>query len=318
MEVSSLFKSTTEMVLAARVARLFYFSRQSKVQIATSLRITRFEVARLLDVARAAGVVTITVNEPGALDLELSERLRAKFGLDHAVVVRSPGAGSEQTRDHVGAAAADLLCEISTTEDVIGLSWARAVLDMATHIDGLKARRVVQFTGALTRSDVNSSAPEVVRNVAIKAGAEYSVFYAPLLVSDVATAQGLYRQEQVKSATTHYPNVTKAVVGVGGWNPPHSTLYDAMSPDERAMALRDGVQADLSGVLIDAKGGAVQSSLSERIVAISAEQLKEVPTVIALAYGVGKVPAARAGLAGGYLQGLVTHTDFALGLLEAP
>lgn len=313
-----MFKSTTEMVLAARVARLFYFSRQSKVQIATSLQITRFEVARLLDLARTAGIVTITVSDPGAVDLELSEQLRARFGLDHAVVVRTQGASSEQTRGHIGAAAADLLCEISTVEDVIGLSWARAVLDMATHIDGLKARRVVQFTGALTRSDVNSSAPEVVRNVAIKAGAEYSVFYAPLLVSDVATAQGLYRQEQVKSARAYYPSVTKAVVGVGGWDPPHSTLYDAMSLDERAMARRDGVQADLSGVLIDADGGAVQSSLSERIVAISAEQLKEVPTVIALAYGVGKVPAARAALAGGYLQGLVTHTDFALGLLAAP
>ncbi len=313
-----MFKSTTEMVLAARVARLFFFARQSKVQIATTLHITRFEVARLLDVARTSGIVTITVTEPGAIDLELSGQLRARFGLDHAVVVRTGGGSQEQTRDQIGAAAADLLCEISTVDDVIGLSWARAVLDMATHIDGLKARRIVQFTGALTRSDVNSSAPEVVRNVAIKSGAESSVFYAPLLVSDVETAQGLYRQEQVASATSYYPTVTKAIVGVGGWDPPHSTLYDAMSPDERAMALRDGVRADLSGVLIDADGGAVQSSLTERIVAISAEQLKEVPTVIALAYGVGKVPAARAALAGGYLQGLVTHTDFALGLLAAP
>lgn len=313
-----MFKSTTEMVLAARVARLFYFSRQSKVQIATSLAVTRFEVARLLDLARTAGIVTITVNEPGAIDLELSEHLRERFGLDHAVVVRTGGASSEQTRAQIGQAAADLLCEISTVDDVIGLSWARAVLDMATHLDGLKAQRVVQFTGALTRSDVNSSAPEVVRNVAIKAGAEYSIFYAPLLVSDVATAKGLYRQEQVVSTTSHYRSVTKAIVGVGGWDPPHSTLYDAMSSQERAMALRDGVLADLSGVLIGADGAAVQSSLTERIVAISAEQLKEVPTVIALAYGTGKVSAALAALKGGYLQGLVTHTDFALGLLEAP
>ncbi len=313
-----MFKSTTEMVLAARVARLFYFARQSKVQIATSLDITRFEVARLLELARTAGIVKISVNEPGALDLALSEQLRAKFGLDHAVVVRTGGASSEQTRAQIGQAAADLLCEISTVDDVIGLSWARAVLDMATHLDGLKAQRVVQVTGALTRSDVNSSAPEVVRNVAIKAGAEYSIFYAPLLVSDVDTAKGLYRQKQVVSTTAHYRSVTKAIVGVGGWDPPHSTLHDAMSPDERVMALHDGVKADLSGVLIDAEGGAVQSSLSERIVAISAAQLKEVPMVIALAYGVGKVPAARAALAGGYLQGLVTHTDFALGLLAAP
>ena len=79
---------------------------------------------------------------------------------------------------------------------------------------------------------------------------------------------------------------------------------------------RLGVAADLSGVLLDADGHAVETSISQRVVAISAPQLKAIPEVIGLAYGLEKVPAALAGIRGGYLDALVTHTEFARALLE--
>lgn len=310
------FKGPLEMVTAARAARLFYFGRQSKVEISTHLQISRFEVARLLDLARAADIARITISEPGTLDLDLSARLRERFGLDHAVVVRTSGLDDVLTRGQIGVAAAGLLREISTPADVIGIGWARAVLAMAGHLHGMKAQRIVQFTGALTRPDVDSSAPEVVRNVARQIGAESAVFYAPMVVSDVQTAQGLYRQEQLATALAHVGTVTKAVVGVGGWHPPHSTLYDALTQEERLIMLRSGVHADLSGVLIGADGAALDTPLSDRLIAITARQLGQIPEVIGLAYGLAKVPAASAALRGGHLQGLVTHTEFAEGLLR--
>lgn len=312
------FKGPDEMLMAARVARHFYFARRSKVQISAELGISRFEVARLLDLARTGGIVTITVVEPGSLALDLSAKVRERFGLQHAVVVRTTGGSDAQTRDQIGAAAAELLREITTPEDVLGIGWARIVLAMVEHVHELKAKRIVQFTGALTRPDVDASAPEVVRNVARQVGAESSVFYAPMIVSDVATAEGLYRQEQVSRAVEHFDTVTKAVVGVGGWDPPNSTLYDALHPQERSVMLRSGVYADLSGVLLDAHGRAIDTPLSDRIIAITAQQLERIPEVIGLAYGLDKVPAARAALRGGHLQGLVTDADFAERLLSDP
>ncbi len=310
------FKGPYEMVRAAQIARLFYFERHSKVHISGLLGISRFDVARLLDLARASGMVQIAVNEPGSLDVDLSAELRDRFGLQHAVVVRSPVQDDAETRDQIGRAAADLLSEICRPDDVIGIGWARIVLAMAEHVHDLTAQRIVQFTGALTRPDVDASAPEVVRHVARRVGAESSVFYAPMLVSDAQTALGLYRQEQVATAMGHFGSVTKAIVGVGGWDPPHSTLYDALTPQERAAMTRIGVFVDLSGVLLDANGQAIETPLSDRVIAITAPQLARVPEVIGLAYGIDKVPAARAALGGGYLQGLVTHTAFAEGLLS--
>lgn len=315
--VAGTLAAPDELVLATRAARLYYFDDRSKMEIASELGVSRFKVARLLDLARSSGIVTVTISGPGSLDLELSDRLRDRFGLTHAIVVATTEGDDALTRRQLGAVAATLLTEISTPRDVLGLGWARAVLDMAAGLDGLEVARVVQLTGALTRPDVGVSSVELVRDVARRAGAEPSVFYAPMIVGDAAAARSLLRDPTVRDAFSHFGAVTKAVIGVGGWDPPHSTLHDALSPSEREVMQRSRVHADLSGVLIDASGRPVQTPLRDRIIGISSAQLRRIPEVIAIAYGADKVSAAHAALRGGYLQSIVTHTAFAERLLAA-
>src|SRR5690349_7636357 len=119
------------MVAAARVARLHYFERRSKVQIADELAMSRFKVARLLELARTSGMVRITVGGAGSVDLELSAALRDRFGLRHAVVVNTTRGSDWETRDQIGEVAAELVSEITTADDVLGIGWARVVLSMA-------------------------------------------------------------------------------------------------------------------------------------------------------------------------------------------
>ena len=51
-------------VLATRVARRCYVDEHSKLQIAAELGISRFKVARLLELAGARGIVSITITGP--------------------------------------------------------------------------------------------------------------------------------------------------------------------------------------------------------------------------------------------------------------
>ena len=305
-----------DLVRAARAARLYYVDDRSKMEIASELGVSRFKVARLLDLARSSGIVTVTITGPGSLDLHLSDRLQDRFGLRHAIVVGTSQNDDTLTRRQLGTVAAKLLTEIATPQDVLGLGWARAVLDMASELHELKVARVVQLTGVLTRPDVEVSSVELVRDIARRAQAEPSVFYAPMIVSDTAAARAFLRQPHVKEAFSHFDAVTKAVIGVGGWKPPNSTLYDALSESDREVMGSSRVHADLSGVLLDASGRPVQSPLRDRIIGITPAQLRRIPEVIGIAYGVGKVSAAYAALRGGYLQGIVTHTKFAEQLLE--
>ncbi len=313
----TLVPSPAEDVLATRVARRYYVDEHSKLQIAAELGISRFKVARLLELARDRGIVSISITGPGARDLELADRLRERYGLTHVLVATTTEDDDMAMRRDLGAVAADLLAEITDPHDVLGLGWARTVLEMAAHLRKVKVAEVVQLTGALARPDVESSATELVRDVARRVGARSSVFYAPMIVSDPETARALIRQPQVADAFSRFGAVTKAVIGVGGWNPGTSTLSDALTPSERAQMARSGVRADLSGVLLDAGGHATDSPLHDRIIAISAPELRRIPEVIGIAYGLDKVPAALAAIRGRYLDSLVTHTAFAEALLRS-
>ncbi|HKG50088.1 MAG TPA: sugar-binding domain-containing protein [Actinomycetales bacterium] len=304
-----------ELVLTASVARRYYIDGRSKVEIAQEFRLSRFKVARLLDSARATGLVRIDIGYPGSIDVGLSGRLQEELGLQHAIVVDTVDEHPASLRSQVGRAAAELLSEIVAADDVLGLGWARSLMAMRGSLTSLAPCSVVQLTGALSRPDVDDSSIELVRDVARIAGGPASYFYAPMIVPDATTAAALRRQPELARAMERFASVTKAVVGVGGWDPPASTVHDALSPAERKALRRLGVLADVSGVFLDEEGTAVEAPLTQRIIGIRAAQLHRVPEVIAIAYGPEKAPATRAAIRGGYVTGLVTHSSFARALL---
>jgi DNA-binding transcriptional regulator LsrR (DeoR family) len=305
-------------VLSASVARRYYLDGRSKVEIAEEFELSRFKVARLLDDARSSGLVRIEIGHPGTVDVDLSGRLMTALGLKHCVVTDTPDDHPESLRERLGAAAADLLTEIITPDDVLGLSWARSVSAMATALRRLATVPVVQLTGALARPGVDDSSIEVVRDVARVAGGPAYFFYAPMAVPDAATAQALRRQPEVAQAFSRIDTVTCAVAGVGAWTPEQSTLYDATGEAERRELALLGVCAEISGVLVDSDGAPVLSSLTERMIGITAEQMRAVPEVIAIVYGTAKVEAVLAAVRGGMVDSLVTHSTLAEALISAP
>jgi DNA-binding transcriptional regulator LsrR (DeoR family) len=75
------------------------------------------------------------------------------------------------------------------------------------------------------------------------------------------------------------------------------------------------VCAEISGVLVDANGQPVESDLTNRMIGISASQLRAIPEVITLAYSTARTPAIQAAIRGGLINSVVTHTSLARALL---
>ena len=304
-------------MLTASVARRYYLDGRSKVEIAEEFALSRFKVARLLDDARSSGLVRIEIGHPGVVDVELSARLMEALGLTHCIVTDTPDDHPATLREHLGTAAAELLSEIVTPEDVLGLSWARSVSAMASVLRVLAPVPVVQLTGALARPGADDSSIELVREVARVAGGAAYFFYAPMAVPDPATARALRGQPEVARAFGLIGSVTKAVAGVGAWEPEQSTLYDATSEAERVELREAGVCAEVSGVLIDDEGHPVTAPLTERMIGITAAQMRAVPEVIGIVYGLAKARAVLAAVRGGYVDSLVTHSTLATALIDA-
>jgi DNA-binding transcriptional regulator LsrR (DeoR family) len=313
----ALEKSTgpAALVLTATIARRYYLDGESKSDIAAALGLSRFKVARLLDHALATGLVRIEIGSAGEIDLDLSVRVGDAFGLRHCIVLDAPDDDHAALRTTLGRAAADLLQEIIEPGDVLGLSWARSLMAMRTALTRLPRCDVVQLTGSLSLP-TDDSPIELVRDVARRSDGQAIFFYAPMVLPDAATARVLRTQPEIARAIDAYPRVTKAVVGIGAWEPGLSTVADSVSDAEREEILAAGVRGELSGVQFDEHGAPVVTSLTERLIGIDAERLHAVPEVIAIAYGAPKAAAVRAAIRGGFVTSLVTHTAMGDALLE--
>src|ERR1700727_2588139 len=113
------------LALAATAARRFYLDGASKSEIAGELGLSRFKVARMLEQARSSGLVRIELHYEGDIDVDLSMRLRDRYGLRRCLVINSATDDDVALRAGLGRTAAALLSEIVTGGDVVGLAWSR-------------------------------------------------------------------------------------------------------------------------------------------------------------------------------------------------
>ena len=302
----------SEAVLAAAVARRHLIDGESKVDLATSLGISRFKVARLLEAARESGMVRIEIVSPVGIDTDRSARLREALGLEHCVVV--PGSAAEADPG-VSAAAAALLSEVVTDRDVLGLPWSRSVSRMVDALESLPTIPVVQLSGAMVTPEEDSSSVDVVRRAARIAGGGRHVFYSPLLLDDAASADVMRRQPPVREALDHVADVTLAVIGLGAWTSGTSTIHAVLSPAERRAVTRAGAIGEAAGVFFDADGAVVDTPLTARIVGLTGSQLHGIRHVIGIAHGAEKVDAIAAAVRGELIDSLVTTAETADALL---
>lgn len=305
-----------ELVRAAAIARRYYVEGASKIDIADEFGISRFKVARVLDEARSAGLVRIDITVPPEIDAELSDRLRVAFGLREAIVATTVDDSEEWLRRHLGEVAADYLTEVVTEGDVLGMASSRTLNAMTKALTRLPRISVVQLTGVLPGRMEESSVELVRRVAAISRGPAYPV-YAPLILSDPAAARDLRRQPQARDAMKRYPELTKAVVAVGSLDPPDSLLFGLLSPPDAQRLSGRGIRTEVCARFMDDQGRAVPD-LVDRVIAITDEQLRQVPDVIAVAGGMKKVEAIRATLKGEFVTALVTDAQVAAALLRGP
>ena len=272
-------------------------------------------VARLLDAARSSGVVKIEIADPGGIDVELSRRLQEAFGLRHAVVVPRADENPTTLWQRLGTAAAELLAEIVTDEDVLGLAWSRSVSAMTNALTELPTIPVVQLTGALVQPDAGDRLhrPGSPRRPPVRRR-------RPLLLRPYGRTGPSNWTRSAKAARSradlwavqfsHQGRRRRRPLGPG-----ESTVHDVIEGKVRRELSRQGVCGEIAGVLFDADGHPVESDLTERMISVSAAQLRAIPEVIALAYGTARSPAVQAAIRGGFINSVVTHPSLARALV---
>lgn len=306
-----------KQVQIAHIATRFYLEGRSRTEIAEEVGLSRFKVGRLLEDAVTSGIVQFVITSPSGqdVDLALSAQLRDRFKLEYCVVVDVPGQSDEDIQLRLGTTTADLLRDILTENDVLGLTSGRTLNAMSRAVTALPVHHVVQLSGVA--GPLQQTGLEVMRRISALGGIRPWPIYSSLVMSDSQAAEGVRRQPELRQTFEQFRRVTVAVGAIGSWAPRNSLMLDnpAFSDEDRRRLLSRGVVAEFAAVLVRDDGASVRD-IEDRCIAITEEQLREIPTVIAAAGGANKTRAIRAVLAARLISGLVTDSGTARRLLD--
>jgi DNA-binding transcriptional regulator LsrR (DeoR family) len=308
-------RSAPDLYLLSKVSTLYYLRDQTQQEIAERIGLSRPAVSRLLRDAQTQGIVQITISPPQGLHLELETRLEEQFGLNVVRVVSvEAGTSGDLLRRQIGGAAAGFLARSVHPGDTIGMAWGTTLSAMVQSMAPLATENVhvVQTLGGIGPPAAEAYAAELVRRLAQLLGAAPILFPTPGVVATPEVRDVLRNDPHVQAALRHFDTLDTVYVGIGaiGTNP---VLNDGHSlpPGTHDELVGAGAVGDIALRFFDAEGKPVHSSLDDRILGITAEQLHKVPRVVAVAGGADKVEAIRAALKSKMVDVLITDHDTA-------
>jgi len=315
-------RSAPDLYLLSKVSTLYYLRDQTQQEIAERIGLSRPAVSRLLRDAQAHGIVQITISPPEGLHLDLETRLEERFGLNVARVVPvETGTSAELIRRQIGATAAGFLARSVQPGETIGLAWGTTLSAMVQAMAPLATENVhvVQTLGGIGPPSAEAYAAGLARRLAQLLGAAPIIFPTPGVVATAEVRNVLHEDPHVQAALKHFDTLDTVYVGIGaiGTNP---VLNDGNSlpPDTYAELVAAGAVGDIALRFFDASGAPVHTSLDDRILGITAEQLHKVPRVVAVAGGPEKVEAILAALKSKMVDVLITDRDTAEALVQHP
>lgn len=309
--------SSADARTVARICWYYYKEGQTQEAIAKRLDMTRKRVNRVLNDARSSGLVQIAINSPVAACVEMEVALVQKYGLQRAIVVPSPEAGSD-VRAVVGAAAGQYVSDTLADGASLGITWGGTIHAAAQHILRRQGRgnSVVLMCGGLSQSTrINP-----YDNAAMFARAMDATCYyltAPMFAESEALRDALLKSEPVRGVLDRARHVDIALLSAIDLSEQSKALeYGVISHEDWHSLQRVGAVGDVCGHYLDAEGRPVNHPLVCRSIHTSMEDLRRIPCCVLAAGGAQKISIIRSALLAGLCDVLITDESAASGLLN--
>ena len=298
-----------------QIASQFYLEGRTQVEIARDMRLDPSTVSRYLKRAREEGVVRVEIRPPMQEHAELGLALAERFGIARAIVVPGddPGLGD------VASAAADHVASLLRSGMRLGISWGQTLSAMVQSLPRgiVSDLAIAQMAGGLGNTTPGVQGNELVRYLAeLYPPSHVHYLHAPAIVDTVGIQQAILSDHSVQSALTAAANSELALVGIGTLGDDATLVRGGyLSADDRMWLLEHGAVGNVNTRFFDEAGRPV-ADLEERTIAIEWDELRRVPTVVAVAAGMAKARAIMGALRTGSVNVLVTDAPTARLLLE--
>jgi DNA-binding transcriptional regulator LsrR (DeoR family) len=288
--------NTQEIELLTRVASLYYLEDATQAEIATALGLSRPKVARLLHKARAEGIVEIAIRTHPALNMALESQLAERFSLSQAILVADQRS-EEVQRTLTARAAAEFLSRTLPAEGVVAIGMGRNVGAIPEQLTSPPERSCtfVSAIGGSPQVGASVNPGDICRRLAERFHGSAQVLYAPAYAEDLASRAALLQHVDVRETLARARAAETAIVRMG-----------CFSPSDMARMRGEGAVGDILGYFFDLNGAPIADSVGNRVVGLSADDLRAIPRVIAVTSEPDKVRAVLGALRTGIVDVLVT------------
>jgi DNA-binding transcriptional regulator LsrR (DeoR family) len=314
--------------LLVAAATRYYVEGLSQQEVANQLCTSRSNVSKMLRAARDTGIVEIRIHGGSTHDKMLEQALCERFGLQGAAVPSlEPSSTSRPTDppDALGLTArlaGEIVLDAATTVDRIAISWGttlRAVIETLPQL-GEASADIGQLVGGFVSLKPRATAHDLVQELGRRLNAHYRYLNSPAIFESAEALEHLLCEKSVRATLDFARHADFALVGIGDPRFGSSaTLLRLLNLDQEVQDLfwSDEPAGEICGRYYNCQGELLSYPLlDERILAVNAEDLRAITTVVGVAVGDEKVHAVLGALRAGLIDVLVCDPAVAENVLD--
>ena len=299
-------------------AWLYYHDELTQNQIAALLGVSRATVVNYLQEARANHYIKISVRSDLLTSIKLAQKLKDIYGLQDCMVIPDDG-GLLSATQRIGKAGASFVEGALQPDDVVGVAWGRTVQALANNLtdQSMSSLYVVQVVGSQRGTSDGFSSEECVSLISLKLHAKTANLHAPAALSSKELRDALLKETIIQEQFTRIRSCNKILFGVCSVKDNSLVFASGLTnAEESKYYIANGAVGVISGRFFDADGNWIQGPLDDRLMGITLDEVKQVPTRIAVAGGTDKTASMLGALRGDFINVLITDERTALSILE--
>lgn len=304
-----------------KVVDMYYKEEMSQEKIAKKLNVSRTTISRALSKAKKEGFVKIIIDFPAENSIELEKKLEDKYQMKEVIAVRS---GNSQASEYLVAKEAALyLARVIKSNMLLGVTWGKTMKRIVDAFDSDQIGNQMKVKGVEVVPMLGTTFPETADKAELRLsyssllsnklaemvnGISYSL-PAPMYVRNLETKRVFLEEPQIEAALNKARNCQVVIFGIGTMSE-HSSLA-ALDSEKKDMILsmsQKGGAGELIGRVFDHDGNAMTSEIDERLIGLTLEEIRCIPTRVGVAYGTEKTEAIHAAVKSGIINVLITDS----------
>lgn len=277
-----------------KIATWYYHYGWTQAKIAQKVGISRSIISKTLQQAKDLGIVEIFIKDETYYTVELEQKLEQKFGLEEAIVVATHNLSEEESLNSLAKKAAYSLSKRIAKINKLGISWGKTIRKFANEYPYVahKELMIVPLIGGMGAGDTDLHSNQICYDLKKKMQCECKYLYAPALVEDKSMKHDLCNNKYINEVLHEGKSVDMAIVGIS--SPYNKSTMEEIGyiTDKDIEELRyHDVVGDTNSRFYTAEGKEATCQINENVIGLSLNELRKIPTVVAIVGGANKEEA---------------------------